>query len=77
VADGDLVIAAVASPELHAYEVPPEAVIVALDPLQMAPSLLVLPDVSATTIDGVGNATTVTVAVVAEEQLFASVTVTV
>jgi hypothetical protein len=57
--------------------VPPLAVSVALAPVQIVPSLFVVPDVSVTTMEGVGSATTVTVAVVAEEQLLASVTVTV
>lgn len=76
---GETVIAAVVCGGVvfQLYEVPPLAVSVALSPVQIVPSLGVLPDISVTTIDGVGSATTVTVAVVAEEQLLASVTVTV
>ena len=71
-------MAAVVSALFQRYVPPPEAVSVALAPLQIMPLLSgILPDVSATAIDATGRSTTVTVAVVAEEQLFASVTVTV
>jgi hypothetical protein len=76
---GDTVMAAVVCGGVvfQLYEVPPLAVSVALSPVQIVPSSAVPPDISVTTIIGVGSATTVTVAVVAEEQLLASVTVTV
>jgi len=76
---GETVIAAVVCGGVvfQLYEVPPLAVSVALSPVQIVPSSGVMPDISVTTMDGVGSATTVTVAVVAEEQLLASVTVTV
>jgi len=49
---------------------------VALAPEQIVPSLGVLPDISVTTMDGVGNAFTVTVVDVLDAQLLGSVTVT-
>ena len=55
VAAGETEIAAVFCPELHTYDVPPEAVSVTAAPLQMIPSLLATPDVSETVIDGVGK----------------------
>jgi hypothetical protein len=69
-------MASLVSPELQEYVAPPDAVIVALPPLQIIPSSFVTPDISVTTIDGVGRATTMTVPAVSEEQLLASVTVT-
>jgi len=39
----------------HEYETPPEAFSVTLSPLQVVPSLFVLPDVSVTETDGVGG----------------------
>jgi hypothetical protein len=70
-------MAAVVAVVLHTYEVPPEAVRVAFCPAQVIPSLLVVPLVSVTLIEGVGSAFTVTVKVAVAEQLFAFVTVTV
>ena len=63
------------APVLHRYVVPPEAVIDAEAPIQILPSLLVLPDVSATVVTIVGSGFTVMVRVVLAEQLFAFVTV--
>jgi hypothetical protein len=77
VAVGDLVIAAVSSPELQVYEVPPEAVSEALAPLQIVPSSFVVPDVSVTTIDGIGSGFTVIVVAVVVSQPSEFVTVTV
>jgi hypothetical protein len=57
--------------------VPPLAVSVALAPVQIVPSLLVLPDVSVTVMDGVGSGLTVIVVVVVAVQPSAFVTVTV
>ena len=74
---GVTVIAAVFAPVLHAYPVPPEAVNVAEAPVHIWPSLLVVPDVSATAIDGVGSGLTVMVVVAEAVQPAALVTVTV
>ena len=75
---GETVIAAVVCGGVvfQLYEVPPLAVSVALSPVQIVPSLGVLPDMSVTTMDGVGNAFTVTVVDVLDAQLLGSVTVT-
>ena len=56
---------------------PPEAVIVALAPAQMIPSLLVAPDVSDTETDAEGSGFTAIVVVTVAVQLFEFVTVTV
>jgi len=74
---GDLVMAEVSSPVFQLYDVPPLAVIVALAPVQIVPSLGVLPDVSATVIIGVGSGLTVIVVEVVAVQPSALVTVTV
>ena len=52
VADGLTTIAAVVAPVLHKYVDPPDAVKVALSPEQIIPSLLVIPELSATVVDG-------------------------
>jgi hypothetical protein len=57
--------------------VPPEAVSVTLAPLQITPSLLATPDVSATATEAEGCGFTVIVVIVVVEQLAALVTVTV
>jgi hypothetical protein len=74
---GDLVMAEVSSPVFQLYDVPPLAVIVALAPVQMIPSLFIVPDVSATEIEGVGSGLTVIVVEVVAVQPSALVTVTV
>ena len=74
---GVTVIEVVVAPVLQAYEVPPVPVRVAEAPRQIMPSLLVIPEVSATVIPGVGNGLTVMVVVVEAVQPFALVTVTV
>ena len=74
---GVTVIEVVVAPVLQAYEDPPVPVRVAEAPMQMIPSLLVVPEVSATVIPGVGSGFTVIVVVAVAEQLFAFVTVTV
>ena len=56
---------------------PPVPVRVAEAPAQMMPSLMVVPEVSATVIPAVGSGFTVIVLVALEIQLFAFVTVTV
>ena len=67
----------VPKPPLQLYVPPPAAVNVALEPLHIVPSLFVVPDVSATVMDGVGSGLTVIVVDVLDWQLFTSVTVTV
>ena len=62
---------------LQLYDVPPDAVSVALSPVQIVPSLLALPEVSATAILGVGSAFTVIVVDEVAVQPSALVTVTV
>ena len=62
---------------LQLYDVPPLAVSVALAPVQIVPSLLADPDISVTTMDGVGSALTVIVVDVVEVHPSAFVTVTV
>jgi hypothetical protein len=56
---------------------PPLAVRFALAPVQMIPSLLVLPEVSATAIEAVGSEFTVIVVLEVAVQPFVFVTVTV
>ena len=70
-------IAVVVAPVLQEYVPPPVPVSVTLAPVQMMPSLLAVPEVSATVIPGVGNGLTVMVRVVEAVQPFAFVTVTV
>ena len=70
-------IEVVEAPVLHAYVPPPVPVRVAEAPLQIMPSLFVVPDVSATVMPAVGSGFTVMVVVAVAEQLFAFVTVTV
>ena len=70
-------IEVVVAPVLQAYEVPPVPVNVADAPAQMMPSLLAVPEVSATVIPGVGRGFTVMVVVAEAVQLAALVTVTV
>jgi len=74
---GVTVIEVVVAPVLQAYVPPPVPVKVAEAPAQIEPSLLVVPEVSATVIPGVGKGLTVTVVVVEAVQPFALVTVTV
>ena len=74
---GVTVIAVVVAPVLQEYEVPPVPVRVAEAPAQMIPSLLVVPEVSATVIPVVGKGLTVMVVVAEAVQPFAFVTVTV
>ncbi len=70
-------IAAVVAPVLQAYEVPPDAVSVAEALEQIIPSLFVVPEVSVTTIAGVGSAFTTIVVTEVPVHPFAFVTVTV
>ena len=77
VADGVTLIAAVVAVVLHRYVPPPLAVRFALAPVQMIPSLLVLPEVSATAIEAVGREFTVIVVLEVAVQPFVFVTVTV
>src|SRR6266540_6407614 len=77
VAAGETEIAAVFWPELHTYDVPPEAVSVTAAPLQMIPSLLVVPEVSAMAMAGDGMAFTVIVCVAVAIHPLAFVAVTV
>ena len=74
---GVTVMVAVIAPVLHKYVPPPDAVRVAEDPEQIIPSLLVVPDVSAIVMDGVGKGLTVIVCEAVAEHPFALVTVTV
>ena len=74
---GVTMIEVVVAPVLQAYEVPPVPLRVADAPAQMMPSLLVVPEVSATVIPGVGNGLTVMVVVAEAVQPAALVTVTV
>ena len=74
---GVTVIAAVIAPVLHTYPVPPEAVNVAEAPVHIWPSLFMVPDVSATAMEGVGSGLTVIVVEEAALQLSALVNVTV
>ena len=74
---GVTVIEVVVAPVLQAYVPPPVPVKVAEAPAQIEPSLLVVPEVSATVIPGVGKGLTVIVVVVVTVQAFAFVTVTV
>ena len=64
-------ILAVDAPVLHKYVEPPVPVNVALDPLQMMPSLGVNPDVSVMVISATGKALTVKL-VVADGRQFGS-----
>jgi hypothetical protein len=73
----DTVMAAVVAPVLQAYEVPPLAVRVAEAPAQIMPSLLVVPELSVSVIDGVGSGFTVMILVLVAEQPLALVAVTV
>lgn len=68
-------MAAVVSPLLHTYEVPPDAVMFAEAPSQMTPSLTVVPEFSATLIEAMGLAVTVAVAVAVQPLLAVTVTV--
>ena len=70
-------IEVVVAPVLQTYDVPPVPVSVAAAPLQIMPSLFMVPEVSATVMPAVGSGFTVMVVVAVEEQLFAFVTVTV
>ena len=74
---GVTVIEVVVAPVLQAYVPPPVPVRVAEAPTQIWPSLLVVPEVSATVIPGVGNGFTeiVAVAVPVQPNPFVSVTV--
>jgi hypothetical protein len=62
VAVGDTLMLADVEPLSHRYVPPPLAVRFALAPVQMIPSLFVLPEVSVTAIEAVGREFTVTVA---------------
>ena len=73
---GFTVIEAVVSVVFHRYVPPPEAVRVTGSPEQTVPSLLVIPEVSATLIEAVGRAFTTIAWLVVVEQLFALVTIT-
>ena len=70
-------IEVVVAPVLQAYVPPPVPVNVAEVPEQMIPSLLVVPEVSATVIPVVGKGLTVMVVVAEAVQPAALVTVTV
>ena len=61
-------MAAVALPLLHEYAVPPVAVRVVLEPMHTIPSLLIRPEVSATSITGVSTGFTVRFKVAIESQ---------
>lgn len=74
---GVTVMAIVVAPVLQRYVPPPLAVSVADAPAQIVPSLLVVPDVSATVIPAVGIGLTVIVVLAVAVQPFALVTVTV
>lgn len=65
------------SPVLQRYEPLPEPIRVAEAPIQMIPSLLVVPELSVTEMAGVGSGLTLMVCVAVAEQLLALVTVTV
>ena len=56
VAVGETEIEVVAAPLHQRYDVPPDAVIEALAPTHIIPSLLATPEVSVTETDGVGSA---------------------
>ena len=77
VAAGLMVMAAVVSPVLQAYDVPPDAVKVTDAPAHIIPSLLATPEVSAIPIAGIGSGLTVITCEAGWLQLFALVTVTV
>ena len=77
VTDGVTLKTAVVAPVLQEYVAPPDAVIVALVPAHIIPSLLVAPDVSDIETDAEGSGLTLIVAVAVAVQLFVSVTVTV
>jgi hypothetical protein len=70
-------MAEVLDPVLQTNDSPFDAEIVTLAPVQIFPSLLLLPDVSLTAMMGSCSSTTVTVEVLAAEQALAFVTVTV
>ena len=70
-------IAGVVAPVLHTYVPPPLAVRTAVAPAHMIPSLLVVPEVSATKIAAAGNGLTVMVVLAVAVHPFALVTVTV
>ena len=70
-------IEVVVAPVLQVYVPPPVPVRVADAPVQIMPSLLAVPEVSAIVIPGVGSGFTVIVVVTDAVQLFALVTVTV
>ena len=74
---GVSVIAAVVVPVFHIYETPPEPVNVADAPVQILPSLFVVPDVSATVIPEDGGGGTVMVVVAVPVHPVTSVAVTV
>jgi hypothetical protein len=77
VAVGDTLMLADVEPLSHRYVPPPLAVRFALTPVQMIPSLLVLPEVSVTAIEAVGREFTVIVVLEVAVQPFVFVTVTV
>jgi hypothetical protein len=70
-------MAAVVPPVFHEYEVPPDAVSIAVAPEHVIPSLFPTPEVSATATDGVGSGLTFIVTEEEAVQPFALVTVTV
>ena len=74
---GVTVIEVVVAPVLQTYVPPLVPVRVAEAPIQIEPSLLVVPEISATVIPGVGSGFTVIVVVADAVQLFAFVAVTV
>ena len=77
VADGVTLMLADVEPLSHRYVLPPLAVRFALAPVQMIPSLFVLPEVSVTAIEAVGSEFTVIVVLEVAVQPFVFVTVTV
>ena len=70
-------MAAVVPPVFQEYEVPPDAVSIALAPEHVIASLFPTPDDSATATDGAGSGLTFIVTEVEAVQPFALVTVTV
>ena len=76
VAAGETVIEVLAAPLLQRYDDPPEALMVAVAPLQIIPSSFSSPDISDVSNTGTGSGLTVMVTDVTAEQPAALVTVT-